>query len=91
MGDDYRSPDGVHELTKKNTDVLGNLSPACKVASCLDLTEYLALSDAAKDGVKIVLSCGFVDMRDGEWARNTLFAIFDAQSTTRANLITMFG
>lgn len=72
-------------------DIFLNLSPTCKVAGCIDSTEYFALSDAAKDGVKIVLSCGFVDMRDGQWARNTLWAIFGAQSVTRAALIAMFG
>jgi hypothetical protein len=67
------------------------LVPTCKVASCINSTEYLALSDPAKDGVKIVLSCGFVDMGDGQWARTTLFTIFDEASVTRVALIAMFG
>lgn len=68
-----------------------NISPTCTVAGCMNSTEYLALPDAAKDGVKIVLSCGFVDMREGQWARTTLFAIFGVNSLTRAALIAMFG
>lgn len=68
-----------------------DLVPTCKVASCMNSTEYQALVDAAKDGVKIVLSCGFVDMRDGQWARTTLWAIFGPASATRAALIAMFG
>ena len=83
--------DGFIGNIKERVDLLANLSPTCKVAGCIDSTEYLALVNAAKDGVKIVLSCGFVDMRDGEWARTTLFAIFGAQSVTRAALIAMFG
>lgn len=65
-------------------DDFENLSPTCKVASCINSTEYLALTDAAKDGVKIVLSCGFVDMREGQWARTTLLAIFGSSPITKA-------
>ena len=68
-----------------------HISPTCMVASCIDSAEYLALVDPAKDGVKVVLSCGFVDMRDGQWARTTLFSIFGVNSLTRAALIAMFG
>ena len=67
--------------------LLVNLSPTCKVAGCMNSTEYLALVDAAKDGVKIVLSCGFVDMREGQWARTTRWSIFGEARLTRAALI----
>ena len=83
--------DGFIGEIRNKVDLFTNLSPTCKVASCIDPTEYLALVAASKDGVKIVLSCGLVDMRDGQWARTTLFAIFNEQSATRINLIAMFG
>lgn len=88
----------LQESVETNTEALAeikdiflNLSPTCKVASCINTTEYQTLVDVAKDGVRIVLSCGFVDMREGQWARTTLWAIFGANSLTRAALIAMFG
>ena len=67
------------------------LIPTWEVASCIDSAEYMALVDAAKDGVKILLSCGFVDMTTGFWPRTTLWAIFGQASITRAELISKFG
>jgi DnaJ-class molecular chaperone len=100
----YRSVDSTSPVTPSEEDCylcegtghfewgrFNNLVPTCKVASCINSTEYLALAEAAKDGVKIVLMCGFVDMREDQWARTTLFTIFGALSTTEANLIAMFG
>lgn len=91
--------DGVGEINadgfigniKERVELFANLSPTCKVASCIDFTEYAALTDAQKDKVKIVLSCGFVDMRDGQWTRTILFTIFNEASATRIALIAMFG
>ena len=71
--------------------LFANLHPTCKVAGCIDGTEFLALAEVNKGYVNVVLSVGFVDMRDGQWARTTLFAMFGAQSVTRAALIAMFG
>jgi hypothetical protein len=91
-GDGWVETDRIDITTiTDKLELFTNLSPTCKVGSCMNNTEYLALSDAAKDGVKIVLACGFVDMRDGQWARTTLFSIFGVNSLTRSSLIAMFG
>ena len=84
-------PSGAIQDILTGISVFNNLSPTCKVASCIDSAEYLVLVDAAKDGVKIVLSCGFVDMREDQWARTVLFQIFGESTLTRASLIAMFG
>ena len=53
--------------------------------------EYNALSDANKDAYKQIISCGIVNLTDGNALRNKLWNMFDAQSTTRANLLTLLS
>jgi len=52
----------------------------------LDTTEYNALTDEQKDGVKTLLSCGLVDLNDGKAGRVRFWNWFGAESTTVANL-----
>ena len=56
------------------------------VAPCLNGTEYDALTDTQKEGVKIILSCGRVDLSDGASMKTRLWNWFGAESTTVANL-----
>ena len=71
--------------------ILSNLTPTCKIANCIDSGEWGGLSDAQIAGVERILSCGFVDMRDGEWARVSLWGIFGESSLTRAALISLIA
>ena len=56
-----------------------------------DTTEYNALSDANKSAYLMVIACGKVDLTDGMEIRTKLWNMFDDQSTTRANIITLLG
>lgn len=51
------------------------------ILECIDATEYAALSDAAKDGVRILLSCGTVNMKAGSRCREILNQIFPSGIT----------
>lgn len=53
--------------------------------------EYNALSDANKDAYVLIISCGIINLTDGNALRAKLWNMFDDQSTTRANLITLLG
>ena len=52
----------------------------------LDATEHAALTDAQKDGILHLLTCGFVDLNTGKAGRVRLWNWFGAESTTVANL-----
>ena len=56
------------------------------ILECLDATEHAALTDAQKDGVRIILSCGQVDLNDGKVGKVRLWNWFGAESDTVANL-----
>lgn len=60
-----------------------------EILDATDASEYNALSDNNKDAYKMIISCGLVDLSDNTSARTKLWNMFDAQSTTRANLITL--
>ena len=62
-----------------------------KISEATDATEYNALTDGQKAVYHIILSMGTVDLSDGISVRATLFAFFDENSTTRANLLTLIG
>jgi hypothetical protein len=47
-------------------DLLSNISP----------TEYAALGDAAKDGLRIIISAGLIDFRENSAMWNAIHAIF---------------
>ena len=57
-----------------------------EILECLDPTEHNALTDAQKEGVLTILSCGMVDMNVGKVGRTRLLNWFGAGSTTVANL-----
>ena len=62
-----------------------------QVMEATDQTEFGALSDSNKTAYRDAMSCGTVDLTDGTQIRAALWSMFDAQSTTRANLITLLG
>jgi hypothetical protein len=55
------------------------------------VAEYNALSDAQKDNYNVILSMGIVDLSAGTTTRASLWSMFDSESTTRANLLTLIG
>jgi len=61
------------------------------VLECLDPTEYNALTDAQKDGVKVFLMCGLVDLNDGKAGKVRFWNWFGAESTTVASLTALIG
>jgi len=62
-----------------------------QISDALDATEYGALAAGNQAAVNIILSMGFVGLAEGTNSRVTLWALFDSESTTRANLITLLG
>jgi hypothetical protein len=58
--------------------------PTCAILECVDSIEYAALVDAAKDGLRIILMCGAVNMCAGSNIRTWLFQIFPSGKTHNA-------
>ena len=63
-----------------------NIFSSHTILEALDSDEYDALTDTEKEGVKILLSCGRVDLNDGKAGKVRLWNWFGAESTTVANL-----
>ena len=63
-----------------------NVFLSYKILECIDMDEYGELTDAQKDGVKVLLSCGRIDLNDGKAGKVRLWNWFGAESTTVANL-----
>lgn len=57
----------------------------------LDITEYNALSDANKERVKILLSCGTINLAVGSQARSILDTIFPIGTATNAAVKVLVG
>jgi len=55
-----------------------------EILACVDPTEYAALVDTAKDGLRIILACGVVNMTPGSILRTQLFQIFPSGVTYNA-------
>lgn len=55
-----------------------------KIVEVIDATEYAALVDAAKDGLRIILSCGVVDLVSTGKIYLDLMAIFGSSPITKA-------
>jgi hypothetical protein len=55
-----------------------------EVLKIINPTEYAALGDAAKDGLRIILSCGLLDLSGV--IRTNLLAIFASSPITKAAL-----
>ena len=62
-----------------------------EISDALDVTEYGELPAGNQAAVNIILSMGIVSLVEGTNSRVMLWALFDAESTTRANLITLLG
>ena len=65
--------------------------PTYMILELIDPVEYTALSDAAKDRLKLILSCGAIDMRVSNVVHSWLFAIFPVGTTTNARLLARFS
>jgi hypothetical protein len=61
------------------------------ILECVDPTEYAALGEASKDGLRIILSCGAIDATPGSIIRGYLESIFPSGATKTAldNLFTV--
>jgi len=55
-----------------------------QIVEVIDATEYAALVDAAKDGLRIILSCGVVDLIHTGKIYLNLMAIFGSSPITKA-------
>jgi hypothetical protein len=53
-----------------------------EVLEALNTTEYNALTATKKDGIKMLLMCGFVDLNEGKAGKTRLWEWFGAESTT---------
>ena len=49
--------------------------------------ESNALSDANKDALKMIISCGMIDMQEGTSNRTKFFNLFPDGTTTYANVM----
>lgn len=76
-----------------STGVLGSdtLYFGYQILDETDATEYNNLSEANQEAYRMIIGCGIIDMADGTGSKTKLWNIFDAQSTTRANLISLIG
>lgn len=55
-----------------------------KIVEVIDAAEYAALVDAAKDGLRIILSCGVLDLVATGKIYLDLIAIFGSSPITKA-------
>jgi len=74
-----------------NTTMPTNVFESYKILECLDPTEHAALTVTKKDGVRILLSCGLVDLNDGKAGKVRLWNWFGAESDTVANLTALLA
>jgi len=63
-----------------------NVFHSYKVLEVIDVTEYNALSNIKKEGIKLLLSCGFIDLNEDKASRARLWDWFGAESITIASL-----
>jgi len=61
-----------------------------QVFDVTDIPEYSALSGNNKATFGLIIHCGRVNLNDGS-VKTALWAMFDSESTTRANYITLIG
>ena len=62
-----------------------------EISENTDPDEYNALSDAFKQVYRDITGMGVVDLAGGTVIRATLWLMFDENSTTRADLLTLLG
>jgi hypothetical protein len=72
------------EATNLKLPVGTKLVYAFKIVEVINATEYAALVDAAKDGLRIILSCGVVDLVHTGKIYLDLMAIFGSSPITKA-------
>jgi hypothetical protein len=72
-------------------DTIASIYPTYLIMEATDASEFNALSDDNKDAYRQIISCGNADLGAGTAVHTKLLNMFDAQSTTRANLITLLG
>jgi hypothetical protein len=66
-------------------EIYGNLIiPTSSILECIDPAEYAALSESAKDGVRLILMCGTVDMGARSTVRSYLDYLFPTGVTHTA-------
>ena len=63
-----------------------NVFDAYLVLECIDITEFSGLTEAQQSGVKLLLSCGQVDLNEGKAGKVRLWNWFGEESDTVANL-----
>jgi hypothetical protein len=72
------------EATNLKLPVGTKLVYAFKIVEIINATEYAALVDAAKDGLRIHLSCGVLDLDHSGQIYANLMAIFGSSPITKA-------
>ena len=82
---------GTGTLEFGEVEELAGMYQTYKVVEATDNTEYGDLSDNNKDAYQMIISCGFIDLSNGTAIRTKLWNMFDENSTTRANLLTLIG
>ena len=73
-----------YESTTMKLPVGTKLVHTFKIVEVIDATEYAALVNAAKDGLRIHLSCGVVDLVHTGKIYENLMAIFGSSPITKA-------
>jgi len=64
---------------------------ANEVYEAIDNEEHESLTVPKTRSVNAITGLGFIDLNEGSRARTVLWDLFDAESVTRANLITLMG
>ena len=62
-----------------------------EVYESIDHNEYVGLSSPGDQYCNMITSCGLIDLSEGSRARGVLWRLFDVQSITRQNLVTLIG
>ena len=61
------------------------------ILETFDATEYNELTEGQVGSIKMLLSCGLVDLNDGKAGKVTLWTFFGAESTTVASLTALLA
>ena len=67
------------------------LTATYEILEALDLSEYVALGAAQQEALKLMFSCGEVDLSEGTQVRTRLENFFPEGTKTRVNLETLWG
>ncbi len=65
--------------------------PTFRLFEAIDKPEFNALTTGNKDLVRMILSCGVIDMNVGSFIRDKLFEIFPDGTTTYTNLMELLS